>query len=72
MKHPDRLRRPDAVELRLVADLALVVMRLQLFDLLDLPNDALSPFQSYGDVNGVVRSFERNGLMIDGDGKFIP
>lgn len=71
LKHPDRDRRPDPVELSLVADLSIMAMRLQLFDLLDLPDDNRSQFESYGDVQHVISAFERNGLRIDDSGNFV-
>jgi hypothetical protein len=70
LKHPDRLSRPDPLELRLVSDLAIIIMRLQLFDLLELPQSLRDSFLTSNDVLNAIQAFKRNGVSIDDDGAF--
>lgn len=71
LKHPDRLSRPDPVHLSLVANLSIAVMRLQLFDLLGLPESARSRYASFGQVQDAVTGFEKSGLKVSSDGQFV-
>ncbi|GAA2492340.1 hypothetical protein [Terrabacter carboxydivorans] len=62
IKHPDRDHRPDGIVMRLVADLALLVMRMQTFELLGV-QDKFRPVRE-GGMPAVVQAFERNGVAI--------
>jgi hypothetical protein len=68
LKHPDRASRPDGVQLRLVADLGVMLMRLQLFDLLGIPKKSRGAFLTSRDWNFLVAAFERNGRFVQADG----
>lgn len=71
LKHPDRLQRPDPIHLSLVANLSIVVMRLQLFDLLGLPSSSRARYSTYGAVFHALDGFKQSGLSIDRDGNFV-
>ncbi|MEW1953150.1 hypothetical protein [Terrabacter sp. NPDC080008] len=68
IKHPDRDHRPDGVVMRLVADLALLVMRMQTAELLGV-QDKFRRVRD-GGVDTVVQAFERNGVVIQ-DKRFL-
>lgn len=64
LKHPDRRRRPDSVELNLAVDLAIAVLRMQLFDLLNIEEDLARDARGSRDVGGAVQNFSRNGITV--------
>ncbi|MET1087332.1 MAG: hypothetical protein ABWY04_09475 [Arthrobacter sp.] len=71
LKHPDRQQRPDPVHMSLVARLSIAVMRLQLFDLLGLPEESLTRCASYDDIRQAINGFGQAGVKIDATGKFV-
>lgn len=70
LKHPDRGRRPDGVELTLAADLGLVIFRLQIAQLLGLDQSLLQEFCATKPYIDAINAFERNGITIS-EGRFI-
>lgn len=72
LKHPDRLQRPDPLQLNLVAKLSVAVMRLQLFSLLDLPDSSRTRFVGNRDVQDALDALVQADLSIDTNGRFIP
>lgn len=71
IKHPDRLVRPDSLQLSLIADLSMFIARTQLFDLLRLPEKTKRAFLNSLDFNNLVSFFELNDLRIDDAGGFV-
>lgn len=71
LKHPDRQQRPDPIHMSLVAKLSTAVMRLQLFDLLDLPDHHRTRYADYGDTQQAIRAFNQAGIKIDEAGRFV-
>lgn len=71
LKHPDRQQRPDPIHMSLVAELSTAIMRLQLFDLLDLSAESRTRCATYGDIRQAIQGFEQTGLRIDATGKFV-
>lgn len=71
LKHPDRIHRPDSLEMDLIAGLALVIMRLQLFDLLGLSENLRKSFLTGNAMHQAVKPFKLNSVTIDVDGHFV-
>jgi hypothetical protein len=67
LKHPDRPNRPDHLQLSLITRLSLAIMRLQVLDLLRLP-DMSKGFHARGCATEVIRAFDLNGVTIDANG----
>jgi hypothetical protein len=68
LKHVDRGRRPDGFELSLLTPLAVIIMRLQLFDLLGLSKGARLRFTASG-LHRVLEPFALNGVTISRNGE---
>jgi hypothetical protein len=71
IKHADRPNRPSNPELRLMVDLALLIMRFQLFELLGLPKRLRKAAVTSRDVNFLMEDFRLNGVKIDAAGNFV-
>lgn len=69
LKHPDRGRRPDGVELSLAADLGLVIFRLRIAHLLNLDQSLIRRFCALTPYINAIEAFERNGVTIS-EGRF--
>lgn len=70
LKHPGRKDYPDNEVLTGVTRLARVVVRAQLFDLLNLDDDARRSFLGSPDVRNALDYFSRAGLSLGEDGRF--
>jgi hypothetical protein len=70
MKHPDRDYQPDAVEMVLAADLAMVVLRLRLAHLLGVKAEVIEKFCRHRTFADAVSAFDRNGVSIH-EGRFV-
>ena len=68
LKHPDRDSRPDGYELSLLTPLALLVLRMQLFDLLRMPMKVRTRFERSNAVYRALEPFRLNGVTIDSRG----
>lgn len=68
LKHPDRDSRPDGYELSLLTPLALLILRMQLFDLLRLPSRLRTQFEASNSVYHALEPFKLNGVIIDSRG----
>ena len=68
LKHADRRRRPNGVELAVITDLAKLIMRMQILDLLDIPAKTVQGFVRTNAVHHVVERFRLNGVAILEDG----
>lgn len=68
LKHADRGRRPDGLELGLLTPLAVMIMRLQLLDLLGVQKSVRSSFTSTG-MHRVFERFSLNSLRISSGGE---
>jgi hypothetical protein len=68
LKHADRGRRPDGFELSLLTPLAVMIMRLQLFDLLGLPKHVRERSGASG-LHRVLEPFVLNGVTIGRHGE---
>jgi hypothetical protein len=68
LKHADRGRRPDGFELSLLTPLAVMIMRLQLFDLLGLPKHIKERSGASG-LHRVLEPFVLNGVTIGRQGE---
>jgi hypothetical protein len=64
LKHPDRGRRPGSLELGMAVDLAVAVLRMQIFDLLDLGEAAAQEARRSRDIAGVGRHFDLNKVTV--------
>lgn len=71
IKHADRPNRPSNPELRLMVDLALLIMRFQVFELLGLPKRLRLAASVSRDVNFLLEDFRINGIEVDATGKFV-
>ena len=69
LKHPDRGRRPDGVELSLAARLGLVIFRLQIAHLLELDRSLIQRFCALNPFINAIDAFEQNGVRIS-EGRF--
>ena len=72
LKHPDRPNRPDSQQLRLAADLSMLIMRSQVFDLLGLSARSRQYFAGGNEVYQLNESFRLNDIFINDDGHFVP
>lgn len=72
IKHPDRGHRPEHLELSLAVDLASVIMRLQLLDLLGISKDDGAAGRRGRDVNFMFEAFRLNDRRISDAGMFVP
>ncbi|WP_154796192.1 hypothetical protein [Occultella kanbiaonis] len=68
LKHADRPDRPNAVELRVITDLAKLIMRMQILDLLHTPAKTRQSFVRTNAVLRVIETFELNGVVVLEDG----
>lgn len=68
LKHPDRPRRPNGVELAVVTDLARLLMRMQILDLLQIPKSTRQQFLRTNAIHSVTERFRLNGVSIRDDG----
>ena len=66
-KHADRPIRPDGVEMGLAASLAMIILRLQLFELLDLDIGLRDRFLRLNPVRHAIEAFELNSVGIVDD-----
>ena len=64
LKHADRPDRPTGVELAVITDLAKLVMRMQILDLLRIPAKTRQKFVRTNAVYGVVELFRFNGVKV--------
>lgn len=71
LKHPDRENYPETVELAGIKDLAKIIVRAQLFDLLSVPDERKVQFLAANDVLNAVGIFEDAKLTVNDDGEFI-
>lgn len=71
LKHPDRESYPDTDVLAGVKELAEVVARAQLFDLLDVDDTHRQQFVTGNDVRNAVWIFEDANLTVTDDGAFV-
>jgi len=71
LKHADRGRRPGGLELGLLTPLAVMVMRLQILDLLRVPDPVRSAFTSTG-LYRVTERFTSNAVRISSKGELLP
>jgi len=71
LKHPDRLNRPDVLQIGLLSNLAVIIMRFQLFDLLDLPDNLRSNFLASNAVRHAIEAFKLNRVTIDSVGALV-
>jgi hypothetical protein len=68
LKHPDRLSRPDSLTLQLIDRLATVIMRLQVFELLKLPERQRAYAARSNSVYRAIEGFALNRVAIDDSG----
>lgn len=68
LKHADRPNRPTGVELAVVTDLAKLIMRMQILDLLRIPARTRDSFVRTNAVYHVVERFRLNGVHVLEDG----
>lgn len=71
LKHPDREAYPASNILAGVKDLAEVVARAQLFDLLDVDDKWRQEFLKGNDVRNILEIFKRARVTISDEGKFV-
>lgn len=71
LKHPDREKYPGAVVLSGVKELAKIIVRAQLFDLLDAPDQRKTEFLAANDVQNVIGIFEQAKLTVNDAGEFV-
>jgi hypothetical protein len=71
IKHPDRGHRPEYIELGLAVDLAKVIMRLQLLDLLNVKQSDRDQARRSRDVNFMFGAFAANDRRISNSGNFV-
>lgn len=64
LKHPDRRRRPDSIELGLAVDMAIAILRMQIFDLLHIEEDLARNARGSRDIEGAIQNFSRNGITV--------
>ncbi|WP_256842891.1 hypothetical protein [Ornithinimicrobium cryptoxanthini] len=69
LKHPDRPKRPDGVEMSLAADLGLVIFRLKIAQLLGLDEALIERFCTTNSFTNAIDAFGRNGVTIS-EGRF--
>ncbi|KGN31185.1 hypothetical protein N802_04585 [Knoellia sinensis KCTC 19936] len=68
LKHADRPNRPNGVELAVITNLAKLVMRMQVLDLLCIPPKVKQGFTRTNAVYQVVEKFRLNGVQVLEDG----
>lgn len=71
LKHPDRPKRPKGLELALLTELAKLLARMQLIDIIDLPALRRAQFLRSNSFRRVLERFKLNGVHIDDDGTVI-
>lgn len=71
LKHPDRDKRPDGLELYLADILATTLFRSQLAPLLELDHETQQGFATRKTFNDCVSAFQRNDTRLDATGQFI-
>lgn len=71
LKHPDRNNRPSTEQLRLTADLAMIIMRLQAIDLLGLTTSVTNNFARGNDYYHLSEAFREAGVRINKHGEFV-
>lgn len=64
LKHADRPRFPDGVELFCAVDLAEMIVRMQILELLELGEEGRKAFETSIDFRNAVGGFARNGVSI--------
>lgn len=68
LKHADRPSRPNGVELAVITDLAKLIMRMQILNLLQIPAKTKQGFVRTNAVYHVVERFQLNGVSVLEDG----
>lgn len=63
LKHPDRNKRPDFLQLSLAVDLALALVRMHVLTLLEVSEELTDSARQHMDIDGVVRLFQKNGVV---------
>lgn len=71
LKHADRPNYPETDVLVAMVGLAKIIVRSQLFHLLDISPAAREPFFTWGDAANAVRTFERLDIRIGDDGSIL-
>lgn len=66
LKHPDRGRRPDGVEMSLAADLGVLILRLKFAHLLGVDDSVIQRFRTLVPFRTAITAFNRNGVSIRG------
>lgn len=71
LKHPDRESYPDVDIMAGVKEIAEIVVRSQVFDLIGLEGELRSDFMAGSDAQNAAGILERAGVSITGDGEFV-
>ncbi|WBU36702.1 hypothetical protein [Homoserinibacter sp. YIM 151385] len=69
LKHPDRETQPEAAVLHCLTDLAILVARAQLIQLLEMPRSAREEFRRSRAANHVKQMLTANGIRVQEDGR---